>query len=174
MQLKNFFFARPWALNVLPDSISRNLGRLCNIYLFYLSTVNRSTPQTIGFITYFTAWSTFQTLFREILRKPFIHIRYNITGKLHNTKSQVLSPILNLQYRSMVKSDPAINSCASSNYTYQLPSNNFTYSYIQNMLTSITIFLQWICILMGQNNARIICVLLLYNILRHGLLSRSL
>ena len=28
----------------------------------------------------------------------------------------------------MVKSDPAINSCASSSYTYQLPSNNFTYS----------------------------------------------
>ena len=32
----------------------------------------------------------------------------------------------------MVKSDPAINSCASSNYTYQLPSNNFTYSYTEH------------------------------------------
>jgi hypothetical protein len=52
------------------------------------------------------------------LRKPFTQMR-----KLHNTKSQVLLPIRNLQNRSMVKSDPVINSCASSNYTYQLPSN---------------------------------------------------
>ena len=117
--------------------------------------------------------STFQTLYREILRKPFIHIRYSITGKLHNTKSQVWLPILNLQYRSMVKSDPAINSCASSNYTYQLPSNNFTYSDTEHANFNYDISTMDLHI-KAQNNARIIRVLPLYNILRHGLLSRSL
>ena len=119
------------------------------------------------------AWSTFQTLFREILRKPFIHIRYSITGKLHNTKSQVLLPILNLQYRSMVKSDPAINSCASSNYTYQLPSNNFTHSDTEHANFNYDISTMDLQI-KAQNNARIVRVLPLYNILRNGLFSRSL
>ena len=121
------------------------------------------------------AWSTFQTLFREILRKPFIHIRYSITGKLHNTKPQVLLPILNLQYRSMVKSDPAINSCASSNYTYQLPSNNFTCAYSDTEHANFNYDISTMDLhIKAQNNARIIRVLPLYNILRHGLLSRSL
>jgi hypothetical protein len=104
------------------------------------------------------------------LRKPFIQIRYSIIGKLHNTKSQVLLPILNLQYRSMVKSDPVINSCASSNYTYQLPSNNFTYSRLHANfnydISTMDLHIK------TQNNARIIRVHLLYNIFRHGLLSR--
>ena len=49
----------------------------------------------------------------------------HITETVHSVK---LLLIPNLQYRSMVKSDPVIKSCASSNHTYQLPSKNFTYS----------------------------------------------
>ena len=38
----------------------------------------------------------------------------------------------------MVKSDPVINSCASSNHTYQLPSNNFTYNTCYNFNNDIS------------------------------------
>ena len=103
------------------------------------------------------------------LRKLFTQMRYRKITQ--HTKSQAtvqaLLPIPNLQYRSTVKSDPVINSCASSNHTYQLPSNNFTLTIHANFNYDIsTMDLHK----NTQNSARIIRVHLLHNISRDGLL----
>jgi hypothetical protein len=58
-------------------------------------------------------------------------------------------------------------------HLYQLPSNNFTYSDTEHANFNHDISTMDLHI-KAQNNARIIRVLLLYNILRHGLLSRPL